>query len=185
MYRCAWNVPRIETYLSRIMGGSHFYIQIVIFFFWYFFSFFFFFALEFGGFTATALYVLYLSFLSVCHFPVEGYQFTQQYRKTQHQQPSDVNDSKASHRRCHAKCHVHSMNNIKPPETFSLFSVCYGVRFRAARVFGSSGLLRDEIKTKRLYFTQKSELCLFLCKRTQKAITEFGIYIYIYLSVFP
>lgn len=27
VYRRAWNVPRTETYLSGIMGGSHFYIH--------------------------------------------------------------------------------------------------------------------------------------------------------------
>lgn len=72
---------------------------------------------EFGGATATALYVLYPSFFFF-FFPVifqlKASQFTQQYTKTRHQQPSDVKDSKASHRRCNAKCRVHSMNNIKP-----------------------------------------------------------------------
>lgn len=114
VYRRVWNVPQTETNLSGIMGGSHFYIQIVILFMFSFSRFF----MEFGGVTAAALYVLYLSFLSVSHFPVEGYQFTQQYRKSQHQQPSDVNDSKASRRRCNAKSPVHSLNNIKAPSLF-------------------------------------------------------------------
>lgn len=120
------------------------------------------FVMEIGGATATALYVLYLSFLSVCHLPVEGYQFTQQYRKTQHQQPSDVSDSKASHRRCNAKCHVHSMNNIKPQRLFSLISVCYGVCFRAVRVFGSSGSLRDGPKSRlKGCILRRSQNCAF------------------------
>lgn len=64
-------------YLSGIMGGSHFYIQIVILFICFFSCF----VMEFGGVMATALYVLYRSFLSVCHFPVEGYQFSSNTEK--------------------------------------------------------------------------------------------------------
>lgn len=115
VYRRAWNVPRIEMYLSGIMGGSHFYIQVVILFICFF-------LLCHGIWCYGHSFICFVPFLSVRHFPVEGYQFTQQYRKSQHQQPSDVNDSKASHRRCNAKCYVHSMKNIKPQRLF-LWSV--------------------------------------------------------------
>lgn len=68
-------------------------------------------------------FICFVPFFSFCvsfsswRLPVQ-----QQYRKTHHPRPSDVNDSKASHRRCDAKCHVHSMNNIKPRRLF-LWSV--------------------------------------------------------------
>lgn len=39
------------------------------------------------------------------------------------QQYSDVNDSKACHRRFNAKSNVHSMNNIRAPEAFLFFFV--------------------------------------------------------------
>lgn len=42
-------------------------------------------------------------------------------------------DSKACHRRFNAKCNVHSMNNIRAPETF-LISVCHRIGFSADRV---------------------------------------------------
>lgn len=44
-------------------------------------------------------------------------------------------DSKACHRRFNAKSNVHSMNNIRVPETFSI-SVCYRICFSAVRACG-------------------------------------------------
>lgn len=46
-------------------------------------------------------------------------------------------DSKACHRRFNAKSNVHSMNNIRVPETFSI-SVCYRICFGAVRARGGS-----------------------------------------------
>ncbi|CAJ1066990.1 Hypothetical predicted protein [Xyrichtys novacula] len=43
-----------------------------------------------------------------------------------------MSNSKACHRRFNAKCNVHSMNNIRAPETF-LISVCYRICFSAVR----------------------------------------------------
>lgn len=46
-------------------------------------------------------------------------------------------DSKACHRRFNAKSNVHSMNNIRAPETF-LISVCYRICFSAVRACSGS-----------------------------------------------
>lgn len=180
MYRRVWNVPQTES--ERNYGWKPFLYTDSYFlyvFFWLCHGIWW----RYGhGFIC---FVPFLFFLSVSPFPVEGYQFTQQYRHTHHQQPSDVNDSKASRRRCNAKCHVHSLNNIKAP-VFSFDQRLFWSLFPCCPSVGQLGAAerRSQIKTKRLYFTQKSELCLFLCKRTQKVITEFGIYIFIYISLY-
>lgn len=69
------------------------------------------------------------------------------------------------------------MNNTKPQRLVLQSVLVTESVFRAVVEIGS------EIQTKRLYFTQNSELCLFLCKRTQKVITELGIYRYIYVYI--
>lgn len=85
-----------------------------------------------------------------------------------------MSNSKACHRRFNAKSNVHSMNNIRVPETFSI-SVCYQICFSAVRACCGSKpgeTLTDRspgwFLLRRLYFTQTSELCLFLCNTTQR-----------------
>lgn len=111
------------------MGGSHFFIYIgsyIILFICLFVALFLIFLWG-GGHN-----FLHLLYSFVHHFPVEGEQFMQQYSKAL--SPTfRCQDSKACHRRFNAKCNVHSMNNIRAPET-SLISVCHRIGFSADRV---------------------------------------------------
>lgn len=82
-------------------------------------------------------------------------------------------DSKACHRRFNAKSNVHSMNNIQAPETFwSVFvteSVLALSKCAAVWLAGKDVLQSRLIpSTEAVFFSQTSELCLFLCNRGYK-----------------
>lgn len=148
--------------------------------------------MEFGGVTAAALYVLYsFFFLSVCHFSsrrlavhaaIYKYSSPTTFRCQRLQNLSQI-------LQCQMPC-TYSMNNVKPQRLFSFGSVFVteSVSFpRCPSVRQLRVVEMVEIKTKRLYFTQNSELCLFLCNGTQKMITELGKkynYIYVYMCVY-
>lgn len=114
---CCRNVLQIGMYLSVelwveaiffIYPGSYIILFICLF------------VVDFFCWVATTTFYIFL-YSFVHHFPVEGEQFMQQYSKT----PSPTfrcQDSKACHKCFNAKSNVHSMNNIRAPETFpSLF----------------------------------------------------------------
>lgn len=86
--------------------------------------------------------------------------------------------SKACHRHFNAKSNVHSMIELWRLVSISVFyRLCF---FSAVRAFGRLSAVRPfSSKEARLYFTQTSELCLFLCNRTQreKVITDMRSYI--------
>lgn len=64
----------------------------------------------------------------------------QQYSKTR-LQTFRCQDSKACPGHFNAKSNVHSLNNIRAPET-SLISVCYRIGFSAARARGGGGSIQ-------------------------------------------
>lgn len=112
--------------------------------------------------SAHLIYIIFCSAVSsfssfVCK---QGEWFMQQYSKTP-SPTSDVKTPKACQRRFNAKSNVHSLSDIRTPETFSI-SVCYeSVLALSERTAGSNPPGLTDRSRGRLPLLSENEGCIF------------------------